>query len=137
MGKPGLALPHIEPLRDFAAFRPALNDVIIEGVFLGVGFLDVFGHPIGHLAIGHRVLDDANHIVGGNAGGFEPRAVEAFGEILLVIGVKFSGDVQANFIDEPRQIYPAAHRFPRTAGMDGFVAHGRIIGVRGGRVNLV
>ena len=64
--------------------------------------------------------------LGRDAGRLEPPAVEALGKILLVIGVQFASQMQADFIDEPGQINPARHHFARTARVNNF-CHNRIL----------
>ena len=48
--------------------------------------------------------------------------VEALAEICLVITMQFACQMEPDFINESRQVHPAAHRFARTARIND-VAH--------------
>ena len=63
----------------------------------------------------------------------EPDAVKALGEILLIVGVKFSREMQPDLVDKSRKIDPAAHGFARTAGINDII-HGNIIRRHAGSV---
>ena len=126
LGETRFLLAHFQT--GFAGFvvTPAIENKIAEGGFIGLRLPDIFGDPIGHLAVGHGIFDDLEESFGGKARGLEPGGVEALGEILLIIGMKFAGLMQPDFIHEPGQIDPARHHFARTARINNFF-HGRII----------
>ncbi len=124
MGKAALFLAHFQAVGDFARLRAAVQDEIPERRLFGVGLFDILPDPIGDLALGEGILDDGDEWLGGDAGGLEPLAVEALGEILLVIEVEFAGEVQADFIHKTREIDPAAHGFARAARINDF-AHAK------------
>jgi len=115
VGQAGLFLAHFQARLDGVVVAPAIEEEIGEGFFLRVGLLDIGGEPIGNLAVGDRVLDNFDEGLGGNAGGLEPGAIKAVGEILLVIRVQFAGQMKADFINEAGEISPARHRFARAA----------------------
>ena len=50
-------------------------------------------------------------------------SVESLAEIRLVIGVEFTGQMESDFVDKPRQMHPAAHGFARAAWIDNFAHH--------------
>jgi len=57
---------------------------------------------------------------------FQPQGIETFAQVFLVVGMQFARQVQADFVNITRQVAPAGHRFPGTAGINQ-IAHDRII----------
>ena len=95
---------------------------------VGLGLFDVGCDPVRHLAIGDRVyLTTSMNCSAATPRGLEPRAIETVPvKFSPVIGMQFPRQMQADFIDKPRQINPAAHRLARTARIN-YVVHARII----------
>lgn len=115
MSQAGFFLAQFEARGGGFVVATAVEDVIIEGGFFGVALLDVLGDPIGNLAVGDGILDEIDELVGVDAGGFEPKAIKALGEVFLVVGRQLASGVQADFVNKARQMSPAGHAFARAA----------------------
>ena len=98
------------------------------------GFLHVLQHPVGHLTINDRSFHNLYELLVGQASGFQPPAVESLAQIVLIILVQLAGQMQADFIDVPRQVHPAAHGLARTARIKD-VGHEEILQGDSGSVN--
>jgi pyruvate/2-oxoglutarate dehydrogenase complex dihydrolipoamide dehydrogenase (E3) component len=122
-----LFLAHFEPrLSGFIARQRAAQDILGEGRLLRRVSFYVLAHPVANLTVVYGLFHDVNHLFVGNAGTFEPHAVEAFAEILLIIGMQFARQVQADFVNITWQVHPAIHGFARAARVNS-VAHATII----------
>jgi uncharacterized RDD family membrane protein YckC len=102
----------------------AIEDVGVESGFISGRLVDVAGDPIADFAVDDGIFDNAHEVLRMEAGGFEPEGVETLGEVGLIIGGEFTGAMEANLVDEAREVNPARHGFAGAPGIDDR-AHGR------------
>jgi len=138
VGDAGLLFTPLEPfLAGGVIGGGVMEHGVAVGGFVGVGLTDVTSDPIAHLAVGDGEADEIGDLVMGDAGVLEPEAIEAFAEVVLVIGVEETGEVESEFIDVPGQVHPTVHGFAGASGVDdgahgGGVSGGGREGVNGG-----
>src|SRR5208337_4511234 len=88
--------------------------------------LHVLEDPIADFAVSDAVAYYLDELLGLDAGGLQPQAVKALAKIGLVIRMQFAGQVEADLVNEPRQVHPAAHGLARAPGINN-LAHAFII----------
>src|SRR2546421_5008050 len=93
--------------------------------FVRVALLYVLQDPVRNLTVRDRAADDFDEPLVREAGGLQPPFIKSFAEVRLIIGMKFAGEMKTDFINIPRQMHPAAHRFARTARINE-VGHGSL-----------
>ena len=104
------------------------------GGFHSLWLLAMQAEPITHLTIRNRLTDHFHEFLGIHPRSFEPQTVETFAEIRLVIRMKFTGQMQPEFVHKSRQVHPTAHRLTWATGINQFV-HARRIGMPRSPVN--
>ena len=98
MSQAGFLFAHFQTGFDRFLIPAAIENEIAKGGLVRIGFLDIFGDPIGHLAVGDGIFDDLDEMSAAfNPAALSQSSVEALGEIFLIIGVKFAGRYAAGF----------------------------------------
>ena len=116
MPKPGLLLPHLQPL---AQRRVPVSAMVEELVpvrrLLPVRLPHVRPDPVAHLAVRHRSPHHVHQRLRAHPGALEPKLVEALvQEVALVVRMKSPREMQADLVHQPRQVCPSGHHLLRT-----------------------
>jgi hypothetical protein len=124
MSKAGLFFPHFEPRLHFGvALFWITQHRFSMSRFHRVGLFHMAHHPIADLTIANSASNNFDELFGIHSGCVQPFAIKTLAEVRLVIGMQFSGQMEADFVDEPGQVHPATHRFTWAPRVDD-VAHG-------------